>query len=105
MRVTRSGLDFEDPSINRQQRDIKGATTQIKDQNILFSPGLIDLVQPVRDGSCCGLVDDAQHFQSCNGTSIFGGLPLGVVEIGWDGDHCLGHIFAEKPICCLFHLH
>ena len=55
--VSGGGLDLEDALLNRQDRDIKGATTKIEDEDIALLRSLL-LVQTVRNGSRGGLVDD-----------------------------------------------
>jgi hypothetical protein len=81
--VTIGGFDFEDTLLNLQNRDIKGTTTQIVDSNNLVT----FLVKTKCKGSGGGLVDDTEHIQSRNFTSVFGGLTLGVVEISRDSDN------------------
>ena len=49
------------------------------------------LVQAIGNGSCCGLVDDSQHIETRDGSSIFCGLTLGVVEVGWHGHNSICH--------------
>ena len=40
------------------------------------------LVETVSDGGGGGLVDDTQNVKTGDGTGVFGGLALGIVEIG-----------------------
>lgn len=46
-------------------------------------------VQSIGYGSCGWLINDAENVQACNGASVFGGLPLRVVEIGGYCDNCI----------------
>ena len=78
MSITICCHNLEDTVINGKQRDIKRTTSKIKNQNILLS---FLLVQTIGDGSGSGLVDDSHDGHARNGTSILGGLPLGIVEI------------------------
>ena len=55
--VSGGGLDLEDALLNRQDGDIKGATTKIEDEDIALLRSLL-LVQTVRNSSRGGLVDD-----------------------------------------------
>jgi len=55
----------------------------------------------------CGrgrLVDDTQHLKTGNLAGVLGRLTLGVVEIGRNGDHGLGHVLAQIAFGGLFHL-
>lgn len=49
------------------------------------------LVQAVRNGSSRGLVNDPEYVEARNGAGVFGGLALGVVEVGGHSDHCIGN--------------
>lgn len=44
------------------------------------------LVETISNGSCCRLVDDTQNVKTRDGASIFSGLSLGVIKVGWDCD-------------------
>ena len=61
---------------------IKGATTQVKHQD-----GLVALLlKPIGQRCSCGLVDDPQHVQATDLASVLCCLPLGVIEVGRDGN-------------------
>ena len=74
----------------------------IEDKNVLLALAL--LVQTVRDGSRGGLVDDTEHVESANGSSVLSGLTLGVVEISGDGDNGIVHRGTEVCLSGLLHL-
>jgi hypothetical protein len=88
VRVSSGGLDLEDTLLNGQERDIERSSSEIEDEDVLLSDGL--LVESVGDGGGGGLVDDAEDVESGDDTSILGGLTLRVVEVGRDGDDCAG---------------
>ena len=81
--VSTGGLDVEDPLGNAQDRDVKGAATQVKDQHA-FDRAAIKSVGKGRRG---GLVQDPLNRNPSQTAGITGGLTLGIVEIGGDRDH------------------
>ena len=54
------------------------------------------MVQAIGDGRRGGLVDQAQHIQARHLRSVFGGLALGVVKIGWHGNHHAIQVVVES---------
>ena len=56
---------LKDTVIDSQNGDIKGATAQIEDQDVLL--GAL-LVQAIGQGSCGGLIDDSGNIQAGNDT-------------------------------------
>lgn len=78
MRVSVGGHHLKDATINCQNADVKGTTTQIKHQNVLLS---LLLVQAIGDGRSRRLVDDASNVQSGDDAGVLGGLALCVIEI------------------------
>ena len=77
--VTSGGLDFEDSLLNGQERNIEGTTTQVEDEDVALTLGL--LVKTVGNGGSSGLVDDTEDVETSNETGVLGGLTLGVVEV------------------------
>jgi hypothetical protein len=67
MGVSVGALNFEHAFVDGEHAHIEGAATQIKHQNGLLTSLL---VQAVCDGSSSGLVDDALHTESGDGSSI-----------------------------------
>lgn len=49
------------------------------------------LVQSISNSCSSRLIDDAQYIKARDGPSIFGGLTLGIVEVSWNCDDCIGH--------------
>ena len=86
---------------NLDDGHVKGATTQVVHGN--FAVAFFLLVQAKGQGRRGGLVDDALDFQASNATGVFGGLTLGVVEVGRHGDDGFGHGFAQVILGGLFH--
>ncbi len=84
VRVTGGRLDLENTVLDSQERDIEGTAAQVKDEDILLALALF--VETVGDGSGGGLVDDTEDVHARDGAGVLGGLALGVVEVGRDGD-------------------
>ncbi len=84
-------LHLERALADLEDRDVERAATEVVDGDRLV--GL--LVEPVRQRRRRRLVDDAQHVEARDLARVLGGLPLGVVEVGGDGDDRLGHPLAE----------
>ena len=75
MCVAGGGLDLEDPGVDGQQRDVKGAAAEVEDEHIALPVLVLRLlVEAVGDGGGGGLVDDAQHLEAGDGASILRGL-------------------------------
>ena len=101
MSVSVSGHDLKNAVVDGKKGDIEGAATKIKDQDILLS---FLLVQAIGDGSGSGLVDDSHDGHARNGTSILGGLPLGVIEVGGHSDDGVGDLLSKESLSGLLHL-
>jgi len=80
--ITSSRFDFKDTLLDGQKRDIEGPSSQVENEHV--SLALSPLVETISDSSGSRLVDDTEHIEASDETSIFGGLTLGVVEVGWD---------------------
>ena len=93
--VTSGGLDLEDTLLNGQEGDIESSTSEIEDENVALTLDL--LVETVSNGRGGWLVDDAKDVESGDKTGILGGLTLGVVEVGWDGDN--GVVDGSSQVC------
>ncbi|BAO38916.1 putative uncharacterized protein YAL004W [Kluyveromyces marxianus DMKU3-1042] len=102
MSVTSGSLNFEDTVFDGQQRNIESTTTQVKDQNVLFT--FVLLVQTVSNGSGGWFVDDSQNVQTSNGTSILGCLSLGIVEVSWNGNNGIVDLATQVGFSSFLHL-
>ena len=101
--VTSGSLDGEDTTLDVQQGDIEGTTTQIVDQDVALLVRLAR-AETVGDGSGSRLVDDTENVQASDGTGVLGSLTLVVVEVGGDGDDGLLNLLAELGLGNLLHL-
>lgn len=120
MGVTSSSKNLEDTVVNGQERDIKGTTTEIVDNDLALT---VCLIQTVGDSGGGGLVDNSENVETGNDTSILGGLALVVlwkglaigqigagcesktyVEVGGDGDDGVSDLLAEVRLSNLLHL-
>ena len=99
--VSGSGLDLKDSLLNGQKRNIEGSSTKIENQDILL---LSLLIETVGDGSSGGLVNDTQHVESSDGTGVFGGLTLRIVEVSRNGDDGVLDLLAQVCLGNLTHL-
>ena len=96
MCVTACGHHLKDPVVNGQDGHIKGATTQVKHQDVVLAALL---VKAIGNSCCCGFVDDTLHSQTSNDSSILGGLPLSIVEVCRNSDHSMLHRLAQVGLC------
>jgi len=98
--VAVGGLHLEDAVAELEDRDVVCAAAQVEDRDLL----VLLLVQPVGEGRRGGLVDDAAHLESRDLAGVLGGLTLGVVEVGGDGDDRLADLLAQVVLRRLLHL-
>jgi hypothetical protein len=75
-----------------QDGNVEGATPQVVDGVDAFT----GVVQPVGDGRCRGLIDQAQHVQAGQLCGVLGGLALGVVKVGRHGDDRAVQVVVES---------
>ena len=97
--VAVGGLDFKNTPHDLEDGDIKGASSEIVDSNRTLL-----LVRAIGKSGGSGLVDDTKDLKAGDLASILGGLALGVVEVGRDGNNGLADRMAEVGLCSLLHL-
>ena len=90
--VAAGGLDLEYAVAHLQNGDVEGAAAEVVDGEGLVAAVLADAVGHRSGG---GFVDDAKDFESRNLAGVLGGLSLGVVEVGGDGDDGLAYLLAQ----------
>ena len=94
------GLDFDDAFADFKNGDVEGAPAEVVDGD-----GLVLLfVEAIGQRGRSGLVDDALHVKAGDLAGVLGGLTLGVVEVGGNGDDRLGDGLAEIGFGGLFEL-
>ena len=89
--ITAGGLDVEHTLGNAQDRDVEGAAPQVEHQHPFHGAA----VKAVGQGCRRGFVEDAFHAETRQPARITGGLTLGVVEVGGNGDHRRFNRFPE----------
>ncbi len=90
--VARGGQNLKHAVGEVEDGDVEGAAAQVEDQNALV--GAL-LVQAIGQSSSGRLVDDTLDVEAGDLTGILGGLTLGVVEVGRDGDDGVGDGLAR----------
>ena len=93
-------LHLEQAVVDLEDRDVEGAAAEVVDRDGLGA-GLVEAVGERRRRR---LVDDAQHLEAGDLAGVLGGLALGVVEVGRDGDDGLRDLLAEIGLGGLLHL-
>mmetsp|Transcript_61485 Transcript_61485/g.70505 ORF Transcript_61485/g.70505 Transcript_61485/m.70505 type:complete len:335 (-) Transcript_61485:480-1484(-) len=101
MGVTSSGFDFEDTVFDGQKGNIESSSSEIEDQNVSFSDTL--LIQTVGNSGGGGFVDDSQDVEASDGSSILGGLSLGIVEVSGDSDNSVLNLLTEETFSGFSH--
>ena len=76
------------------------SATKVKDYDFLV---LVFFIQAVGQGSRRGLIDNPLYFKPRNFTGFLGSLPLGIVEVGRDGNYRTADGLTEIILGCLFH--
>ena len=99
--VAVGGEDLHDAVGEVEQGHVEGAAAEVEDQDLLVDALLVEAVGQGRGG---GLVDDALDVEAGDLTSVLGGLALGVVEVGRDGDDGVGDGLAEVLLGIGLHL-
>jgi hypothetical protein len=89
--VAVGGLDLDDALAHFEDRDVEGAAAEVVDRDRL----VLLLVEAVGERRGRRLVDDALDVEAGDLAGVLGGLALGVVEVGRDGDDRLGHLLAQ----------
>jgi hypothetical protein len=103
MSVTSGSLDSEDTALDVKKGDIESSSTEIVDEDVALLVGLAG-TETVGNGGGGRLVDNTENVEASNGTSVLGGLPLVVVEVGGDGNNGLLDLLAELGLSDLLHL-
>mmetsp|Transcript_32287 Transcript_32287/g.67886 ORF Transcript_32287/g.67886 Transcript_32287/m.67886 type:complete len:216 (+) Transcript_32287:392-1039(+) len=98
--VSVGSLDLEDATRNFKNGNIEGTSTKIENGNGLA----VSLVHTIRQCRSGGLIDDTQHVQACNFTSILGSLSLRIIKVGGHSNNSLGHIPSQESLSSLLHL-
>jgi len=84
--------DLDDPVPDVEDAHVEGPAAEVEHHHGL----VLALVQSVGERGCGRLVDDAQDLQPGDLPGVLGRLPLGVVEVGGDGDHRLGDPLPQE---------
>jgi len=99
--VAVGGLDLEYPVTDLEDGDIEGSAAQIEDGDF----ALFFLIQTIGEGRRRRFVDDPPDVEAGDPPRVLGGLTLGIVEIGRNGDHRVGNLFSQVVLRRLFHLY
>ena len=102
MSVTIGSFDLENTFLDGEERYIESTTSKIENENV----SLLSLlsIKTVSNGSGCWLVDDSQHVDTSDGTSILSGLSLSIIEVSWHSDDGRLDSFSEERFSDFLHL-
>ena len=96
--VSSCGLNLENSIIDAENGDIKSTTSKVEDEDIVLTRFSLLVVEAIGNGSSCWLINNPHDIEASNNSSIFGGLPLRIVEVGWN---CDDHILDRLTKVCL----
>ena len=88
------------PSAHFEDRDVERTAAEVEHADLFLAL----LVEAVGQRGRGRLVDDAGDFEAGDLAGVFGGLALGVVEVGRDGDHGLVDLVTEVGLGRLLEL-
>ena len=100
VRIPVGRLHLEDAVTQLEDGNVVCATTEVEYGDLLV--GLF--FEPVGQSGRGGLVDDAKYLQARDLSCVFGGLALGIVEVGRNRDDGLFDLLAQVVLGGLFHL-
>jgi len=109
MSVTGSSFDFKDTIINREEGYIKSTSTKIEDKNVFFTLlfsfflTFVFFVETISNSSGSWFIDDSSDRKTSDLTSIFSGLSLGVIEIGWASNNGVFNWGVKMVFSDFFH--
>ena len=89
--VAVGGADLEGAFGEFEDGDVEGAAAEVVDGDVV----LVLAFESVGEGGGGGFVDDAEDFEAGDAAGVLGGVALGVVEVGGDGDDGFGDGLAE----------
>merc|ERR1719300_290622 len=99
--ITSSCHNLENTLIDGQKTNIEGSPSKVEDEDVLLF--LVGLVKTVSNGCGGGFVNDTKNVEFSDSASVFGCLPLGVVEIRWNGNNSIFHRFTNISFCGFLH--
>ena len=100
MGITSSSEHFEDTVVDGQDGNIKGTTTEIEHNNVLF----ILLVETVGNSSSGRLIDNTEYLKTSDSSSILSCLSLRVIEVSWHSNNGKLDILAKVVLSNFLHL-
>lgn len=102
-----SSRRWESPVLPRTSTlcsSMKSTATQINDQQTVLTNMVCFHVKAISHGSISGLIDNTNNIKTSNRASILCSLPLRVIKLGRNSNHCILHSDAKEGFSNLTHL-
>ena len=99
VRIAVRGLHLEHPVSELEYGDVVRPSTEVEHGDLFVAL----LVETVGQSGRGGLVDDSEYVEPGDLAGVLGGLPLRIVEVSRDRDHCLADIRAQVILGRLLH--
>ncbi len=91
MCIAISRFNLDNIAAHFKHRDVKGPAAEVEYGNLL----VLFFIKSIGERSRGRFIDDALHVETGNLPSSFGCAALVVVEVGGNGNDCLGNLLAE----------